>query len=238
MLWLVHVNFNDANSYILPFFITCLYKQFLSYFALRNRYLDNLRFYMNFINYISIRGLFAMPIDTTTKRLEVWSFQSSRTRKNIYQFSFFTVDRDRTVSRRSKPSSRTTFVGEQPNPWNPLQHQDVMSRHRGAKPLRRYVLSRGISLLSPAYFLFVERQSFHAVLPDHYDLPIKAYNSPYIHLRYLNVTCQSTSQDKHQPLRSLKCFQHFGTVLCTPPLLFRRKPPQSNYQLQICQRFH
>jgi len=48
-----------------------------------------------------------------------------------------TVDRDRTVSRRSKPSSRTTFLGEQPNPWNHLQLQDVMSRHRGAKRLRR-----------------------------------------------------------------------------------------------------
>ena len=48
-----------------------------------------------------------------------------------------TVDRDRTVSRRSKPSSRTTLIGEQPNPWNLLQLQDVMSRHRGAKRLRR-----------------------------------------------------------------------------------------------------
>ena len=44
-----------------------------------------------------------------------------------------TVDRDRTVSRRSKPSSRTTLIGEQPNPWDLLQPQDVMSRHRGAK---------------------------------------------------------------------------------------------------------
>jgi len=48
-----------------------------------------------------------------------------------------TVDRDQTVSRRSKPSSRTTLIGEQPNPWNLLQLQDVMSRHRGAKRLRR-----------------------------------------------------------------------------------------------------
>ena len=47
-----------------------------------------------------------------------------------------TEDKDRTVSRRSKPSSRTTFIGEQPNPWNQLQLQDVMSRHRGAKRLR------------------------------------------------------------------------------------------------------
>ena len=51
-----------------------------------------------------------------------------------------TADRDRTVSRRSKPSSRTTLIGEQPNPWDLLQPQDVMSRHRGAKPPRRYGL--------------------------------------------------------------------------------------------------
>ncbi len=49
-------------------------------------------------------------------------------------------DRDRTVSRRSKPSSRTALMGEQPNPWDLLQPQDAMSRHRGAKPSRRYGL--------------------------------------------------------------------------------------------------
>src|SRR5213596_2031850 len=51
-----------------------------------------------------------------------------------------TVDRDQTVSRRFKPSSRTTLNGEQPYPWDRLQPQDVMSRHRGAKPPRRYEL--------------------------------------------------------------------------------------------------
>src|SRR5210317_286195 len=60
-----------------------------------------------------------------------------------------TTDRDRTVSRRSEPSSRTTLMGEQPNPWNMLLLQDVMSRHRGAKLLRRCGLLGGISLLSP-----------------------------------------------------------------------------------------
>src|SRR3981081_4247943 len=77
------------------------------------------------------------------------------------------ADRDRTVSRRSKPSSRTTLIGEQPNPWNLLQLQDVMSRHRGAKPLRRCELLARISLLSPAYLLSVERWPFHAEPPDH-----------------------------------------------------------------------
>ena len=79
-----------------------------------------------------------------------------------------TADRDRTVSRRSEPSSRTTLIGEQPNPWDLLQPQDVMSRHRGAKPPRRYGLLGEISLLSPAYLLSVERWPTHAGPPDHY----------------------------------------------------------------------
>ena len=80
-----------------------------------------------------------------------------------------TEDRDRTVSRRSKPSSRTALMGEQPNPWDLLQPQDAMSRHRGAKPPRRCGLLGEISLLSPAYLLSVERWPFHAGPPDHYD---------------------------------------------------------------------
>ena len=78
------------------------------------------------------------------------------------------ADRDRTVSRRSKPSSRTALMGEQPNPWDLLQPQDATSRHRGAKPSRRYGLLGKISLLSPAYLLSVERWPFHAEPPDHY----------------------------------------------------------------------
>src|SRR5574344_1877080 len=81
-----------------------------------------------------------------------------------------TIDRDRTVSRRSEPSTRATLMGEQPNPWDLLQPQDVTSRHRGSKPLRRYVLLGGISLLSPAYLLSFERWPFHAEHPDHYAL--------------------------------------------------------------------
>ena len=60
------------------------------------------------------------------------------------------VDRDRTVSRRSEPSSRAILMGEQPNPWDLLQPQDMTSRHRGAKPPRRFELLGEISLLSPA----------------------------------------------------------------------------------------
>ena len=81
-----------------------------------------------------------------------------------------TIDRDRTVSRRSEPSSRATLMGDQPTPWALLQPRDVTSRHRGAKPPRRYELLGGISLLSPEYLLSFERWPFHSVPPDHYAL--------------------------------------------------------------------
>src|SRR5205809_5631649 len=81
-----------------------------------------------------------------------------------------TADRDRTVSRRSKPSSRTALMGEQPNPWDVLPPQDAMSRHRVAKPSRRYGLLGKMSLLSPGYLLSVERRRFHTQPPDHYAL--------------------------------------------------------------------
>ena len=81
-----------------------------------------------------------------------------------------TVDKDRTVSRRSEPSSRTTLTGEQPDPWDLLQPQDVMSRHRGAKPRRRCERLGAISLLSLAYLLSYERWRFHIQPPDHLGL--------------------------------------------------------------------
>ena len=77
--------------------------------------------------------------------------RSSRTSVSPRPDSTPATDRDRTVSRRSEPSSRATLMGEQPNPWNLLQPQDVTSRHRGAKPLRRYELLGAISLLSPEF---------------------------------------------------------------------------------------
>ena len=90
-------------------------------------------------------------------------------RTNPLNSPTITADRDQTVSRRFEPSSRTTLIGEQPNPWDLLQPQDVMSRHRGAKRFRRYGLLGIISLLSPAYLLSVERWPFHEGPPDHYD---------------------------------------------------------------------
>src|SRR5205807_9396814 len=106
-----------------------------------------------------------------------------------------TTDRDRTVSRRSEPSSRTALMGEQPNPWDRLQPQDATSRHRGAKPSRRCGLLGSISLLSPEYLLSVERRHFHLLPPDHYGL--------LSHLLELSLS-QSSSL---MPLRSTHDFQ-------------------------------
>ena len=106
-----------------------------------------------------------------------------------------TTDRDRPVSRRSEPSSRTALTGEQPDPWDLLQPQDATSRHRGAKPFRRCGLLGRISLLSPEYLLSVERRHFHLLPPDHYGL--------LSHLLDLSVS-QSSSL---MPLRSTHDFQ-------------------------------
>ncbi len=88
-------------------------------------------------------------------------------RSEPLKFPAPTTDRDRTVSRRSEPSSRATLIGEQPNPWDLLQPQDVMSRHRGAKQRRRYGRLGAISLLSPEYLLSVEQRRFHIPSLDH-----------------------------------------------------------------------
>src|ERR671921_1352527 len=92
-------------------------------------------------------------------------------RTALLKFPARAADRDRTVSRRSKPSSRTALMGEQPNPWDLLQPQDATSRHRGAKPCRRYGLLGTISLLSLGYLLADERRPYHEGPPDHY-LPL------------------------------------------------------------------
>src|SRR6202008_4258735 len=127
-----------------------------------------------------------------------------------------TADRDRTVSRRSEPSSRTTLNGEQPSPWDLLQPQDVMSRHRGAKRLRRYGLLGVISLLSPAYLLSVERWPFHLEPPDHYG-------------RLSSLLDLSVSQSGGlMPLYSTSDFRPLLDHHRAPPLLFGRRPPQSN----------
>src|SRR5882757_9852408 len=96
-----------------------------------------------------------------------------------------TADRDRTVSRRSEPNSRTALNGEQPYPWDLLQPQDAMSRHRGAKPRRRCELLGVISLLSPEYLLSVKRWPFHSEPPDHYGLVSHLLDPPVSQLSSL-----------------------------------------------------
>ena len=110
---------------------------------------------------------------------------------DLRKFPTPTTDRDRTVSRRSEPSSRATLMGEQPNPWDLLQPQDVTSRHRGAKPFRRYELLGMISLLSPEYLLSFERRPFHSVPPDHFAL--------LSHLLDMSVSQSSALVPMHSP---------------------------------------
>ena len=97
----------------------------------------------------SAHGYPAFTVGTITGTPEVRSSRSSRTKKELLSVLFTpTPDMDQTVSRRSEPSSRAAFMGEQPNPWDVLPPQDATSRHRGAKPPRRYELLGEISLLS------------------------------------------------------------------------------------------
>src|SRR5512140_1919686 len=122
------------------------------------------------------------------------------------------ADRDRTVSRRSKPSSRAALMGEQPNPWDLLRPQDATSRHRGAKPSRRYGLLGKMSLLSPAYLLSVERRRFHTQPPDHYAL--------LSHLLDMSVSQSSSLVPLHS---TADCLPAWGNPW-TSPLRFRRRP--------------
>ncbi len=84
------------------------------------------------------RSCFAMLLIKTTNSQQVFPSCSSRTKVRLKQFSIIHGRQGQTVSRRSKPNSCTTLIGEQPNPWYPLLHQDLISRHRGAKLSRRY----------------------------------------------------------------------------------------------------
>ena len=105
----------------------------------------------------SARGYAAMPLTRQLPHQKCVIPGPLVLRNEPLKFPPPTVDKDRTVSRRSEPSSRTALTGEQPDPWDLLQPQDVTSRHRGAKPRRRCELSGAISLLSPAYLLSVAR---------------------------------------------------------------------------------
>src|SRR3546814_6818984 len=113
-------------------------------------------------------------------------------------------------------SSDLTLIGEQPNPWDLPQPQDVMSRHRGAKHPRRCGLLGGISLLSPAYLLSVERWPFHAGPPDHYD-------------RLSSLLGPSHSQSgRLMPLHSSADVRPASAYHRAPLLLFGGRQPHPN----------
>src|SRR5699024_254341 len=97
----------------------------------------------------SIRSYPAMPL--ARQQVHQWYVHPGPLllRTTPLKFPTPTTDMDRTVPRRSAPTSRTALMGEHHNPWDRLQPQDAMSRHRGAKPPRRCELLGEISLLSP-----------------------------------------------------------------------------------------
>src|SRR2546427_13106064 len=76
------------------------------------------------------------------------------------------ADRDRPVSRRSKPSSRTAFIGEQPNPWELLHPQDAMSRHRTKSTISCgvdyvIILSSIVAVVRDQWLVASENKSTH-----------------------------------------------------------------------------
>src|SRR3989442_4427093 len=118
----------------------------------------------------SAHGYATMPVTRQLPRQKCVKPGPVVLRFEPLKFPAPTVDKARPVSRRSERSSRTALTGEQPAPWDLLQPQDAMSRHRGAKPSRRYELLDSISLLSLAYLLSVERRQFHIKPSDHFGL--------------------------------------------------------------------
>ena len=146
------------------------------------------------------------------------STRSSRTRSRPLKYPAPTADRDQTVSRRFKPSSRTTLNGEQPYPWDRLQPQDVMSRHRvpnSAVDVNSWAES---ACYPQEYLLSVERWPFHTEPPDHYDL--------LSHLLDLSVSQSSPLL----PLHYQYDVRPYLEDLRTPPLpLGGDRPSQTAY---------
>ncbi len=93
---------------------------------------------------------------TIAKQLASYT-RSSHTEVKIIYYSFYTVGVDQTISRRFKPHSHTILIGEQPNPWQQMRHQVMMSLHQGVKRFIQCGLSKNISLLSLAYLLLVNQ---------------------------------------------------------------------------------
>jgi len=108
---------------------------------------------------LSIRSYSAVPVKYQEQMHQRYVSSSPFVLRRCLPFTILsTEDRDYTDSRRIEPNSRTTLIGEQPNPSHLLQREDVMSRHRGAKHRRQYELSSGISLFNyviTATFMFL-----------------------------------------------------------------------------------
>ena len=123
---------------------------------------------------------------------------------------------------RSEPSSRCALEHEQCYPSQLLHQEDALSRHRGRKPKLQYELSIWITLLSPAYLLSIKRHPFHKVMPDHY----KHGKIDYHPARAITLTVQLPLLLLYSKLQNDEVEETY-----IPPLLFRRFPPQANYQI-------
>src|SRR5690554_6153448 len=91
-----------------------------------------------------------------------------------------------------------------------------MSRHRAAKQHRRHERLAGLSPLSPEHLLSLQRCPFHSQPPHHYLLLSTLFD--------VSVSQFSTLM----PLHYQDDFRPSLAYLRTPPLHFRRRPPQSN----------
>lgn len=125
-----------------------LYQTRLLRESLRGLFLGEVSSLDAFSFYPLVRSCPAMPYQTTGPPVAPLH-SSSRTKCNLpSDLKTPLIDSNRPVSRRSKPSSRSPLIGEQPHPWPLLHGQDGKNRHRGSKPPGRYVLLPATTLLS------------------------------------------------------------------------------------------
>ena len=156
---------------------------------------------------IIVRSCPAMPYQTTG-RPETPTARSSRTGTTFRSSNkTLLLDSNQPVSRRSKPSSRSPLMGEQPHPWVLLHTQDGKNRHRSSKPQGRYGLlpattqkppsTRTLRFVRPGFRLWISYYSKYS----------QAGLCPYT-LQWISVPLEPT----------------FGRVW----YLFKRVPPQPN----------
>ena len=109
---------------------------------------------------------------------------------NPVKFPTRIADRDRTVSRRSEPSSRTTLIGEQPNPWDLSPAPGCDEPTSRCQTPRRYGLL-GVSACYP-------RRTFYPLS----DGPSTRNHRITMTVFRLCSTCTSRSQGRLLPLHS------------------------------------